>query len=277
MTKCKRKTSELLTLKKVKQSQKEMSYITKMRNLILFQISSKVEFEYLDNTFYHQFWIERIHLPLFHICFAHAFFQVAKRHVLVHNYEPFRQWNIITVDNDGHPQTRNDEQRADRDRNIETTSTNRFLVATNVLDEDYYYLSNKDTLSSIEPSDYEEFCKNKFFDVTREFTFRRVFDTNCTYFFCEPFDVYLYVKDQIQKKRPVSIFKTILEREIGVCFNQKLLLETIALPYYYILPHQDEKEYAEYIRSEHSSGDPCSDLQKFQFVCQLDVAKKIHT
>ncbi|GFY49929.1 uncharacterized protein TNIN_150752 [Trichonephila inaurata madagascariensis] len=252
-------TSELLTLKKVSQSQKEMSCITKMRNLILFQISSREEFEHLDNIYYHQFWIERIHVPIFHICFAHAFSQVVKRH------------------DDGHPQTRNGEQRADRDRNIGRTSIDRFLVATNDLDEDYYYLSNKDTLSSIEPSDYEEFYKSKFFDVTREFTLRRVFDANYTYFFCEPFDFYLYLKDQIQKSRPVSVLKTILERQIGISFNQKLLLETIILPYYYILPHQDEEEYAEYIRSGHSSGDPFSDLHKFQFVCQLDIAEKIHT
>ncbi|GFQ89353.1 uncharacterized protein TNCT_480901 [Trichonephila clavata] len=197
--------------------------------------------------------------------------------MLVHNYEPFREWNIITIDNDGHPQTLDDEeQRAESVRNIETIPMDRFLVVTNGLGEDYFYLHYKDTLSNIEPSVYEEFCNNKFFDVTREYTFRRVFDANYTFFFCEAEDFYLYVKEQKQKSRPVNVFKKILEREIGIYFNQKLLLMTVASPYYYILHYQDEKVYAEYRRYRRSYGVKCTDFHKFQFICQLDIAEKIH-
>ncbi|GFQ70783.1 hypothetical protein TNCT_600002 [Trichonephila clavata] len=35
-----------------------------------------------------------------------------------------------------------------------------------------------------------------------------------------------------------------MERQIGKTFNAAAVLRRIASPYYYVLPHQDEQEYA---------------------------------
>ncbi|GFY78882.1 hypothetical protein TNIN_217801 [Trichonephila inaurata madagascariensis] len=52
---CSTQVSALLDLTKISNCPVEMSYITKMRNLILFQVSSSAEFKYLDGRFYHKF------------------------------------------------------------------------------------------------------------------------------------------------------------------------------------------------------------------------------
>ncbi|PRD30080.1 UNVERIFIED_CONTAM: hypothetical protein NCL1_27484 [Trichonephila clavipes] len=273
-------SSIFLNLTKISSSPEEMTYITKMRNLILFQISSPEEFQYLDGKFYHQFWIHNRSFPIFLMCYSHAFSQVAKSHVLVHNYEPFRHWDMIIIDNDGQPKTKNGhEMKAGTGANINTMPINKFLIANNGLactsfPHWNFYPCYKGIITSIQSNVFEQFYTTESSILRRESTWRRVYDATLTFFFCEYDDFSLYVLEQKLHKTPINVFKTVLEREIGICFNQKSVLKTIASPYYYVLPHQDERKYAEFARNASLSLIHVLNISIFQFICQTDIAVK---
>ncbi|GFU56063.1 uncharacterized protein TNCV_3405261 [Trichonephila clavipes] len=181
------------------------------------------------------------------MCYSHAFSQVAKSHVLVHNYEPFRHWDMIIIDNDGQPKTKNGhEMKAGTGANINTMPINKFLIANNGLactsfPHWNFYPCYKGIITSIQSNVFEQFYTTESSILRRESTWRRVYDATLTFFFCEYDDFSLYVLEQKLHKTPINVFKTVLEREIGICFNQKSVLKTIASPYYYVLPHQDER------------------------------------
>ncbi|GFU56067.1 transposable element Tcb2 transposase [Trichonephila clavipes] len=266
--------STLLNLSKISNCQAEMDYITKMRNLILFQLSSSKEFQYLDGRFHQQIWVHNRSLPIFRICYSHAFFQIVKSHVLVHNYEPFRHWDIIVTDNDGHPQ----ERKVETERNVEAIPINRILVADNGLacpssPNWNFYPYYKEIITGIQSNVFEQFYADSFL-LKHESTWRRVYAANLTFFFCGYSDFSLYVMEQKLDKTPINVFKTILGREIGMCFNQKSVLKTIASPYYYILPYQDKRKYAIFERKVFHSSTPVPDLTTFELVCQLEMAVK---
>ncbi|GFY68712.1 uncharacterized protein TNIN_217791 [Trichonephila inaurata madagascariensis] len=273
------KHSTFLNMTRISESQKELSYITRMRNLILFQVSSREEFQYLRRRFCHQIWVHTRSLPIFRICYSHAFFQVVKSHVLVHNYEPFRHWDMIVIYNDGHQLTKNGFKimiKACKD--IEEIPVNTFLVANNGLaspsiPNGNFYPYYKGILAGIQSDIFEQFYADSYF-LRHESTWRRVYCANKAVFFCEYNDFSLYVIEQKCDKTSINVFKTILEREIGMCFNQKSVLKTIASPYYYILPYQDERKYAEYVRYIlHNEIDP-SDFRLCEIECQLELAVK---
>ncbi|GFY78884.1 uncharacterized protein TNIN_217821 [Trichonephila inaurata madagascariensis] len=272
--------STLLNLTKISSSSEEMSYITKMRNLILFQISSPEEFQYLDGRFYHQFWIHNRCFPIFRMCYSHAFFQVAKSHVLVHNHEPFRHWDTIIIDNDGQPKTKNGhEMKAINGSNINTMPIKKFLIANNGLASTSFprwnfYPYYKGIITSIQSNVFEQFYTTDSSILRHESIWRRVYDANLTFFFCEYNDFSLYVLEQKRHKTPINVFKTILERQNGICFNEKSVLKTIASPYYYILPYQDERKYAEFARNASVSLIHVLNISIFQFICQTDIALK---
>ncbi|GFY47865.1 uncharacterized protein TNIN_93951 [Trichonephila inaurata madagascariensis] len=254
-----------------------------MRNLILFQISNREDFKYFNKAFHHQFRMKRECFDTFSICFTEAFNQVAKSHVLVHNYEPFCNWNIIIVDDDGHPQTQDEDYLAAKTgKKFKRGPTDKYLVATCnddlVIDPfpncPFKILSIR-TNTSYQLSSLIPICTNSSFDVMHEFTWRRVYDANSTFFFCEDNDFSHYIWEQIRKRRPINVFKTIKGREIGNHFDQKLVLKTIASPYYYILPHQDEEEFAEYERKGESHWEfTVWDFITFRFLSQLEIAVK---
>ncbi|GFY69671.1 uncharacterized protein TNIN_42851 [Trichonephila inaurata madagascariensis] len=178
-----------LNMSKISNSQDEMSYITKMRNLKLFQQSNSEEFQYLDKKFYQEFVMHKRSLPLFRMCYSHAFFQVAKSHVLVHNYEPFRHWDMIVIDNDGHPKTENGYVLMTKpSKNIEAIPKDRFLVADNVLATPSvpywnFYPYYKGVITDMQSNIFEQFYAESFF-LRHETTWRRVYDANRTFFFC---------------------------------------------------------------------------------------------
>ncbi|GFU56026.1 uncharacterized protein TNCV_3404951 [Trichonephila clavipes] len=179
------------------------------------------------------------------MCYSHAFFQVVKSHVLVHNYEPFRHWDIIIIDSDGHRQTKKSQNlKIEAGENIEAIPIERFLVADNGLaspsfPDGNFYPYYKGIITGIQSDIFEQFYSD--FLLGHESTWRRIYDVNFTFFFCEYNDFCLYVIEQNFDKTPINVFKAILQREIGICFSQKSVLKTIASPYYYILPYQDEK------------------------------------
>ncbi|GFR15574.1 uncharacterized protein TNCT_220891 [Trichonephila clavata] len=219
---------------------------------------------------------------IFRTCFIEAFCQVVKSHVLVHNYEPFRNWKIIIVDDDGNPQTQDDDLTAKSNKKIKTIPRDKFLVATCsddlVIDPfpnaPFKILSIRKNTSN-QSSSFVPQCTNSSFDVMREFTWRRAYDANSTFFICEDEDFSHYIWDQKRKRKPISVFKTIKGREIGNYFDQKLVLKTIASPYYYILPHQDEKMFAEYERNGLSHWKfTFRDFITFRFLSKLEIAVK---
>ncbi|GFY47866.1 uncharacterized protein TNIN_93961 [Trichonephila inaurata madagascariensis] len=271
--------SNLLNLTKISNSQVEMVYITKMRNLILFQVSSSAEFQYLDGRFYQQFWVHTRSLPIFRMCYSHAFFQVVKSHVLVQNYEPFRHWDMIVIDNDGHPRVRNGQNlKVEAGDNVEAIPINKFLVAANGLASPSFpdwnfYPYYKEIITGIQPDVFEQFYADSFL-LKHESTWRRVYNANLTFFFCDYPDFSLYVIEQKLDKTPINVFKTILGRQTGMCFDEKSVLKTIASPYYYILPYQDKRKYARFARRVLHSITHVPDLTTLELVCQLEMAVK---
>ncbi|GFR15575.1 uncharacterized protein TNCT_220901 [Trichonephila clavata] len=212
------------------------------------------------------------------MCYSHAFFQVVKSHVLVHNYEPFRNWDTIVIDNDGHPQTRNGRNlTVEAGGNIEAIPIDRFLVADNGSASPFphcnFYTYYKGIITDIQPNVFEQFYADSFL-LRHESTWRRAYDANLTFFFCEYNDFSLYVIEQKLDKTPINVFKTILEREIGMYFNPESVLKTIASPYYYILPYQSERKYAIFARKVLHSITHVPDLTTFELVCQLEMAVK---
>ncbi|GFV46181.1 uncharacterized protein TNCV_4664221 [Trichonephila clavipes] len=264
----------------ISNSQEEMSYITKMRNSMLFQISNSEEFQYLDNKFCQEFVIHTRSIPIFRMCYSHAFFQVVKSHVLVHNYEPFRQWDRIVIDNDGYPKTENGSVlKVKRSKNIEAICKDKFLVADNGLASpsipDWnFYPYYKGIITGMQSNIFEQFYADSFL-LRHESTWRRVYDSNLTFFSCEYNDFSLYVIEQKCDKTPINVFKTILEREIGIYFSQKSVLKTIASPYYYILPYQDERKFVEYTSEFLADGVTPYDFIQWELECQLQLSMKM--
>lgn len=269
------RVSRLLTLTEIGRSQDEMIYITKMRNLILFQIPSE-DYSYLNNKFHQHFTLFRKESGLFYMCLYSALSDVEKSHVPVHNFEPFRHWRTITIDNDGHPLTQNQ----DRDEGVlaETMPVDHFLVATATnLSNSYCFENRDDSYWNFVMNNMlnlsGNFPLNNYFIPMQEFTWRRLYDANHTLFSCEYHDFTVYFKKETPRQKPVKVFKEIMGRQIGNTFKEKAVLQTIASPYYYILPHQDETEYSNF-EADHQIIPHRLDYRAFRFLTQLHIAVK---
>ncbi|GFT10393.1 uncharacterized protein NPIL_204751, partial [Nephila pilipes] len=240
--------SPLLTLESINSSQEEMSYITGMRNIIEFQIGTSEDYEHFRvNVFTQRILCLKSIGPTLEICLSHTLSSVVKSHILVHNFIPFRQWSIICIDDDGFEVGLIPVQR--RGWRTRGASTDRFLVAT--FDDCACFISvgggydcmneqilTSNTLDSIE-------IRVPALNVNSvHHTWRRLYGNNNTLFSCSETDIAAYVKEQTDKTKPVKIFKKIMKREEGESFNQFKVLESIALPYYFELPHQNEQEYS---------------------------------
>ncbi|GFY75365.1 uncharacterized protein TNIN_369631 [Trichonephila inaurata madagascariensis] len=122
--------SALLTLTKIRDSPNEMVYITKMRNLILFQIP-EADYSYLDYKFHHRFRLDKRKTLLYHMCLHYAFSKVFKYPALVHNFEPFRHWRVGTINNTDYLRTQN--RNGEELEKEETENVDYFLVANATL------------------------------------------------------------------------------------------------------------------------------------------------
>lgn len=275
-----RNISALLTLTKINGSQEEMGYITRMRNMILFQISCRNDYRHLEQKFLQRIILEKRNVTLFRECLRHSFSEIMKYSVFVHNPDPFRFWTTIIIDN---PQTTNDDQmRAVTDgRSTETKGTDRFLVPTFrdlVTNDRILYLNrsfrrlNTNFLLNLPGPSNVDYC-----DPTQESTWRRLYDSNITFFFCKYEDFILYVKEQICEFRPVNVFREIMQRQIGSCFRNKAVLRSVASPYYYVLPYQDEQKYATLTRnrilSHYRIERNSPSHMAYQFLSELQVVK----
>ncbi|GFS66674.1 uncharacterized protein TNIN_167601 [Trichonephila inaurata madagascariensis] len=272
------KISPLLTLTKILISPDEPIYITKMRNLILFQISG-ADYQYLEYKFKHDFTFVPGKGSLLFRCFYRAFSNVTKFQVLVHNLEPFRYWRANTIDESGHRVAFNCDRNEVEFFEDEIMPRDRFLVATiNYLFSDtsleYWNYRSLSYIIKV-PLSRREACSKTVLNPVHESTWRRLYDANDTLFNCEKSDFDLYEREQTMNLRPVSVFREIKKREIGCSFKKLEVLKTIASPYYYVLPHQNEKEYAEF---ETDSSSFCarslSGCIEFQFLSRLQIARK---
>ncbi|GFQ70772.1 uncharacterized protein TNCT_599981 [Trichonephila clavata] len=197
--------------------------------------------------------------------------------VLVHNSTPFRNWTTVTIDSVNNP--RKGPIRAQTcGRNIGITATDRFLVSSfrDLMLNDWVPFLNRRLNSNILCNIFEtSSSNNKHLNPMHESTWRRLYNCNTTFFFCEYDDFILYVKEQTLEPRPINVFKEIMERQIGKAFNTTAVLRRIASPYYYVLPHQDEQEYATLEadrRSRHYRIEINSpDYTIYLFISQLEV------
>ncbi|GFS65576.1 uncharacterized protein TNIN_247961 [Trichonephila inaurata madagascariensis] len=237
--------SPLLTLTKIIDSQLEMNYIEEMRNMILFQISPTNDYIYLRQRFVHKIIIERWDVALFRKCLYHTLTDIVKSSVLVHNSVPFYHWMTIVIDRIDNPQT--GQMRSQRrEGNTGNTATDQFLMPTffDLMTNNLLLFLNRRLNTNIPCNRIETSSNNRYLNPMHECTWRRLYDNNLSFFFCEYDDFILYVKEQTLESRPANVFKEIMERQIGKVLNTTAVLRRIASPYYYVLPHQDEQEYA---------------------------------
>ncbi|GFQ70792.1 uncharacterized protein TNCT_600011 [Trichonephila clavata] len=268
--------SPFMTLRKISNSQQEMKYITKMRNMILFQISPTKDFRYLEQKFLHRIIIERKNMALFQKCLYHAFTEAMKSLVLVHNSAPFHHWTTIVIDRVDNSSCQLRTQTCGR--NIGISVTNRFLMPTffDVTTNNLLLFLNRRINTNIPCNIMETSSDNRHLNPMHESTWRRLYDSHTTFFFCEIGDFILYVKEQTLESRPVNVFKEIMERQIGKIFNTTAVLRRIASPYYYVLPHQDEQEYVPLETNgmnRHYFGRRSPDYMAYQFYCDLEVVQ----
>lgn len=278
--KCANHVSALLTLTKIGNSQDEMLYITKMRNLILFQIPCE-DYQYFKYKFQHRITFDQRKGSLLFRCLNQTFSVVAKSHVPVHNVESLRHWRSTTVDNDSLLLSPNLDRNDARKENINDENMPRDQVlittVTDLFGEIFWGYKNgrnQRYVAKIPLGVYESHSKNDL-NPMHESTWRRLYDANKTLFTCGLDDVVQYIKELKQKLRPVNVFKGIMKREIGSAFKEPRVLRTIASPYYYFLPHQDEREYAKFETNRASFyGTKCSNFMEFQFLSRLQIAVK---
>ncbi|GFS67483.1 uncharacterized protein NPIL_154121 [Nephila pilipes] len=240
--------SPRLTLRTINSSQTELSYITRVRNVIQFQIEESEDYVCLRNIFKHKIRLYREKVEQFNIILCHAISEIVKSRVFIHNPLPFLEWETIISNNDGFSLLENEGQPR-----IETPHTtkeimpgDRYLVATFS-----FSLDCSDLLRSSRQRQYRrQLSPNTPLDMLslsncignlnpmHESIWRRVYSDNNTTFFSSEEEIALYVKEEKQPKRKTMIFKQLMNRERGESFNNFEILKAIASPYYYVLPHQ---------------------------------------
>ncbi|GFV23968.1 uncharacterized protein TNCV_3095611 [Trichonephila clavipes] len=184
------------------------------------------------------------------MCLHYAFSKVLKSPTLVHNFEPFRHWSIETINNPYYLRTQNrngEESEKEETENM----THHFVVAdATVYDkicfaEDWTH-SDWGIVVAEMVSIVQTCCSDSYLNPMREFSWIRLYHPNNSLFVCDANDFAFYAKAQTLKQEPVKVFKEIMRRQITGSFQQREVLKIIASPYYYIFPHQDEKEYSDF-------------------------------
>ncbi|GFY53374.1 uncharacterized protein TNIN_112631 [Trichonephila inaurata madagascariensis] len=242
------KVSYMVSLTEISSSQEEMQYITRSRNALKFRTASRKDYRFLNSTFRHIVLCSLERIPELETCLRHTLSKVMNSHVLLHNYTPLAQWTLINIGEnrfltEGNPY----QQVGFIQRDDEYENTNFYLIASlgfqrrfsfntkwrrwNILQSQF---SKDTTLSSLQ-------VKNaKSLNSMHTSGWRRLFADNFIDFSCTDSDIASYVKEQAEASRPVHVFKKIIKRERGETFNPFRILESIASPYYYVLPQHGE-------------------------------------
>ncbi|GFY48803.1 uncharacterized protein TNIN_164911 [Trichonephila inaurata madagascariensis] len=233
-----------------------MSYITKLRNVIKFQTATEREYEYLKkSSFYNSLIFQKNQEALLEVCLSHALKKVVKYCEVVHNIEPFRRWDMIKFDIDEFREAQIPVLRREIQdpRNIEYIPRNQFLVADFSNSKRREFLNNWQSCGSREIRLFTnkhlgdlEIPDVDYLDSLHKSSWRRVYDYNLLLLSCMDKDIAAYIKEQTKISKPMNIFKQILNREWGEPFDPFEVLKSIASPYYYVLPHQNERERSEF-------------------------------
>ncbi|GFS65577.1 uncharacterized protein TNIN_247971 [Trichonephila inaurata madagascariensis] len=269
------KISPFLTLRKINNSQREMKYITKMRNMILFQISPTNDYSQLEQKFLHKIVMERRDIALFQKCLYHTLSETMKSPVLVRNFAPFFHWTTIIIDRVDNSSRQFRTEVCGRNTGI--AATDQFLMPTffDVMTNNLLLFLNRRLNTNIPCNRIETSFNNRYLNPMHECTWRRLYDNNLSFFFCEYDDFILYVKEQTLESRPANVFKEIMERQIGKVLNTTAVLRRIASPYYYVLPHQDEQECSFFETNRRNRhyyfGRRSPDYMTYKFYCDLEV------
>ncbi|GFR02448.1 uncharacterized protein TNCT_462591 [Trichonephila clavata] len=276
-----------VSLLEINCSQDEMSYITRMRNAIKFQTANREDYQYLNFNFVHLVVCPSSTTAKLETCLRHSFCKVMKSLVLVHNYTPFLQWTLIAIDNDGFPGERNLGQLQELiQRNDEYEQTELYLIANFGKAHRFstdsgwicWNLLQRQLLRNTALSDLQIINV----DILRSMHtsgWRRVFAENFIDFSCADTDIAAYLREQTEC-RPIHVFKEISKREMGETFNNFRILESIASPYYFTLPHRSTTTRNEMNNISDDSSinvpdDPPTEKEVFLFESKLRIARKI--
>ncbi|GFT39179.1 hypothetical protein NPIL_698671 [Nephila pilipes] len=98
------------------------------------------------------------------------------------------------------------------------------------------------------PLDYIDIeVETESIDSTYESIWRRLFNAGMTYFSYDSKKCkILKLQKNRSRSKQINILHEIMKRERGYYLNELKLLDTIASPFYYIFPHQNEDEYADF-------------------------------
>ncbi|GFR21364.1 hypothetical protein TNCT_643221 [Trichonephila clavata] len=110
---------------------------------------------------------------------------------------------------------------------------------------DYSFLHRIELLENDKSVFKKDFCENKIIQLNSEslWTWMPIFKNTLTLFSCNVKDFHVYMQESKQMKQRVYVLDQITRREKGDYFDKNSVFKTIVLPYYYVLPKQDEEEY----------------------------------
>ncbi|GFY64917.1 uncharacterized protein TNIN_215911 [Trichonephila inaurata madagascariensis] len=242
----------MVSLPEISCSQDEMDYITRMRNAFKFRTASSKDYSFLNSSFQHLILCSSRRKPVLETCLRHTLSKVMKSHVLQQDYTPFSQRTLINIGEDWFPTEGNLGQpirfiQGD-DEHEETGS---FLIAS----LKFQWKFSLDTGWSHWNIPQSQFLMDTILCNLQDNNaeglnsmhasgWRRVFADNFIDFNCTDSGIASYIKEQTEVSRPVHVFKKIFKREKGETFNPFRILESIASPYYYVLPQHGEESVA---------------------------------
>ncbi|GFW61707.1 uncharacterized protein TNCV_3706421 [Trichonephila clavipes] len=280
----------LLTLEEIIDNEDELEYIAILRGVIKCQLEYDDDiYEYLrKKQFFHEIVCHGRQRLLLEVCLAHALTKVVKSHVVVHNLEPFRQWDVINIDVDGFPEGQNPVIWRE---NVDSKLLEHIQNETLFLVTAFYGSDRLDFLGDFSSYTYNvrrlftgihleelQVSDVDYWKALHKSTWRRVFNHSLSLFSCMDKDIAAYIKEQTKIRKPMNVFKQILNRGWGEPFDQFEVLKVIASPYYFVLPHQNKREYAmfESLQRWKKLRDSCL-YKSYGFVCSLFISKMIST
>ncbi|GFQ70778.1 uncharacterized protein TNCT_599991 [Trichonephila clavata] len=174
--------SLLLTLRKINNSQREMKYITVMRNRILFQISSTNDSRSLNQRFFHKIIMERRNLPMFQKCLSHAISEIMKSSVLEYNSGPICHWTTVITDDVDNPSRQLRAQIGGR--NIGIAAMDQVLVPSfrDLMTNNWLPFLNRRFSMNIPCNRTEHSPCSRYLNPMHESTWRRLYDDNISFF-----------------------------------------------------------------------------------------------
>ncbi|GFW41108.1 hypothetical protein TNCV_415171 [Trichonephila clavipes] len=160
------------------------------------------------------------------------------------------------------------------------------LSNANISGHRFLTVTFKDALSCIEMESTSRqyrrqlFCNTPLVKLTSKYaagnlnpmyesTWRRLYANPCTVLCIRDEDIIHYIKEQTQEEKEAHVFKKLIERQTGESFNIFHILKSIALPYYYILPHVNELTFRDLTDHDYFN------LMSICFESQLNIALKI--